>query len=296
MINTIFTGAAVAIVTPMKDDGSVNFDKLAELVDYQIAHGTDAIVACGTTGESPTLNHAEHVDVIKETIAAAAGRVPVIAGTGSNDTSYAIELSKEAENLGADALLMVTPYYNKASQEGLYRHYTAVADSVDTPIILYNVPSRTGTKIGLDTYKRLGEHKNIVAAKEATGDISFIANVAAECRDMLDIYSGNDDQIVPVLSLGGKGVISVLSNVAPQETHDICAAFFEGDFKKSLDLQFKYLDLVHALFCDVNPICVKEAMNQLGYAVGECRLPLCETSKANKEYIAKALKEAGIIK
>jgi len=178
MINTIFTGAAVAIVTPMKDDGSVNFDKLAELVDYQIAHGTDAIVACGTTGESPTLNHAEHVDVIKEAIAAAAGRVPVIAGTGSNDTSYAIELSKEAENLGADALLMVTPYYNKASQEGLYRHYTAVADSVDTPIILYNVPSRTGTKIGLETYKRLGEHKNIVAAKEATGDISFIANVA----------------------------------------------------------------------------------------------------------------------
>lgn len=296
MKRTVFTGAAVALVTPMREDGSVNFEKLAELVEEQIQKGTDAIVACGTTGESATLNHEEHLDVIREVIRVAAHRVPVIAGTGSNDTAYGLVLSQEAQKMGADALLMVTPYYNKASQEGLYRHYTYVADRVDLPIILYNVPSRTGTDIKLDTYKRLGQHPNIVAVKEASGDISKIADIQNECGDLLDLYSGNDDQILPILALGGKGVISVLSNVAPAQTHEICQRFFDGDVAESRALQLKYLELVHALFCDVNPIPVKEALNLLGYEVGPCRLPLCNTSPANLERIKNALKNAGIQK
>lgn len=296
MKKTVFTGAAVALVTPMHQDGSVDYENLARLVDDQIQRGTDAIVACGTTGESATLNHQEHLAVIRETVRATAGRVPVIAGTGSNDTAYAVELSQEAEKLGADALLMVTPYYNKTSQEGLVQHYNYVADRVDTPIILYNVPSRTGTNIQTETYKRLAEHKNIVAVKEASGDISKITELVRECGDALDLYSGNDDQILPLLALGGKGVISVLSNVAPQETHDICQAYFDGDTKKSLELQLRYLELVHALFCDVNPIPVKEAMNLLGYNVGPCRLPLYQTSEKNRAFIQKALENAGLLK
>lgn len=296
MKKTVFTGAAVALVTPMHQDGSVDYENLARLVDDQIQRGTDAIVSCGTTGESATLNHQEHLAVIRETVRATAGRVPVIAGTGSNDTAYAVELSQEAEKLGADALLMVTPYYNKTSQEGLVQHYNYVADRVDTPIILYNVPSRTGTNIQTETYKRLAEHKNIVAVKEASGDISKITELVRECGDALDLYSGNDDQILPLLALGGKGVISVLSNVAPQETHDICQAYFDGDTKKSLELQLRYLELVHALFCDVNPIPVKEAMNLLGYNVGPCRLPLYQTSEKNRAFIQKALENAGLLK
>ena len=296
MKKTVFTGAAVALVTPMRQDGSVDYENLSRLVDDQIQRGTDAIVACGTTGESATLNHQEHLAVIRETVRAAAGRVPVIAGTGSNDTAYAVELSQEAEKLGADALLMVTPYYNKTSQEGLVQHYNYVADRVNTPIILYNVPSRTGTNIQTETYKRLAEHKNIVAVKEASGDISKITELVRECGDALDLYSGNDDQILPLLALGGKGVISVLSNVAPQETHDICQAYFGGDPKKSLELQLRYLELVHALFCDVNPIPVKEAMNLLGYNVGPCRLPLYQTSEKNRAFIQKALENAGLLK
>ena len=296
MKKTVFTGAAVALVTPMRQDGSVDYKNLSRLVDDQIQRGTDAIVACGTTGESATLNHQEHLAVIRETVRAAAGRVPVIAGTGSNDTAYAVELSQEAEKLGADALLMVTPYYNKTSQEGLVQHYNYVADRVNTPIILYNVPSRTGTNIQTETYKRLAEHKNIVAVKEASGDISKITELVRECGDALDLYSGNDDQILPLLALGGKGVISVLSNVAPQETHDICQAYFDGDPKKSLELQLRYLELVHALFCDVNPIPVKEAMNILGYNVGPCRLPLYQTSEKNRAFIQKALENAGLLK
>lgn len=296
MKNTVFTGAGVALVTPMNKDGSVNFNKLAELVDFQINNGTDALIISATTGESPTLSLEEHIEVIKEAINACSHRIPVIAGTGSNDTEFGKELSVEAQKAGADALLLVTPYYNKASQEGLFRHYTYIADSVDIPMILYHVPSRTGTKITIDTYKRLCKHQNIVATKEASGDISFIAKIIRECGDELDVYSGNDDQIVPILSLGGKGVVSVLSNIAPRETHDICRLFFEGKVKESAALANRLLHLANALFCDVNPIPVKEAMNMLGMEVGECRLPLCETSNENRILIKNAMIEAGLIK
>lgn len=296
MKKTIFKGAGVAIVTPMNKDGSVNFEKLDELVDFHVNNGTDAIIVSGTTGESPTLNLEEHLEVVKEVINACSHRIPVIAGTGSNDTEFGLMTTVEAQKLGADAALMVTPYYNKASQEGLYRHYTYIADRVDLPIILYHVPSRTGTKITIDTYKRLCTHPNIVATKEASGDISLIAKIIRECGDELAVYSGNDDQIVPILSIGGKGVISVLSNVAPKATHDICQLFFDGKLNESAALANKMLHLANALFCDVNPIPVKEAMNLMGMEVGECRLPLCETSDANKEIIKNALKEAGLLK
>ena len=296
MKKTVFTGSAVAIVTPFYSDGSVNYDKLKELIDYQIDNGTDAIVITGTTGESPTLSPKEHADVIKEAVKMVAGRVPVIAGTGSNDTAFGVAMSIDAERDGADALLLVTPYYNKASQEGLYRHFKAIADSVSIPVILYNVPSRTGTNITVDTCKRLAEIDNIVAIKEASGNISTVAQIIRECGDKLDVYSGNDDQIVPIMSLGGKGVISVLANVAPKQTHDICQLYLDGNVKESAALANKYLHLANALFCDVNPIPVKEAMNMLGFEVGECRLPLCETSEANKNKIKDALVEVGLIK
>lgn len=293
MNKTIFTGAAVAIITPMHKDGSVNYDKLEELIEEQISGSTDAIVICGTTGEASTLTDDEHLDCIKFAVEKTAGRVPVIAGTGSNDTAYAIEMSKDAEKAGADALLLVTPYYNKTSQRGLTAHFTAIADAVSIPIILYNVPSRTGCKIELSTYKELSEHKNIVAAKEAGGDISFIAQLAAETN--LDIYSGNDDQVVPIMSLGAKGVISVASNIIPREMHDMTKYALDGDFKAAAEMQLKYLGLINALFCDVNPIPVKEAMNLMGKDVGECRLPLIKSEQSKIELLKKELTAAGLL-
>lgn len=296
MKNTIFTGAGVAIVTPMNADGSVNYAALGELIEMQIAGGTDAIIICGTTGESSTLTDEEHRECIRYTIEKVNKRVPVIAGTGSNDTAYAIELSKDAEEMGADALLIVTPYYNKTSQRGLVAHYTAIADAVNIPIILYNVPSRTGVNISLDTYKILAEHKNIAAAKEASGNISAIAKLIAECGDKLDVYSGNDDQIVPIMALGGKGVISVLSNVAPRQTHEIAQLCLDNNCAEASKMAAKYLHLANSLFIDVNPIPVKEALNMMGVAAGPCRLPLYEMEDAKKETLAAALREAGLIK
>lgn len=296
MKNTIFTGAGVAIVTPMHSDGSVNYAALGELIEMQIAGGTDAIIICGTTGESSTLTDEEHRECIRYTIEKVAKRVPVIAGTGSNDTAYAIELSKDAEAMGADGLLLVTPYYNKTSQRGLIAHYTAIADAVNIPIILYNVPSRTGVNISLDTYKVLAEHKNIAAAKEASGNISAIAKLIAECGDKLDIYSGNDDQIVPIMALGGKGVISVLSNVLPKETHEIAQLCLDNNCAEAAKLAAKYLHLANSLFIDVNPIPVKEALNMMGVDAGPCRLPLYEMEDAKKDALASALRDAGLIK
>ncbi|HHW46471.1 MAG TPA: 4-hydroxy-tetrahydrodipicolinate synthase [Clostridiales bacterium] len=296
MKRRVFTGSGVAIVTPMNSDGSVNYNKLKELIDFQIEGGTDAIIVCGTTGESATLNHEEHVKVIETAIIHVNGRVPVIAGTGSNDTNYALELSKEAEKLGADALLMVTPYYNKTSQEGLVKHYTYVADRVNTPIILYNVPSRTGTNIKPETYAKLAEHPNIVATKEANGDLSALATTIHLCGDKLDVYSGNDDQIVPILSLGGIGVISVLANVAPGVAHDICQYYIDGDIEASRKLQIDYICLINALFCDVNPIPVKEAMNILGFDVGPVRMPLVGLSEANRNRLINELKAVNLLK
>lgn len=291
--NTIFTGAAAAIVTPMHSDGSVNYDKLGEVIEAQISGGTDAIVICGTTGESATLSGEEHMECIKYAINKVNKRVPVIAGTGSNDTAYAVEMSIDAEKAGADALLLVTPYYNKTSQRGLIAHFNAIADAVNIPIILYNVPSRTGCKIEISTYKELAKHKNIVAAKEACGDISFIAELAAETD--LVIYSGNDDQIVPIMSLGGKGVISVASNIIPKEMHDLTQYALKGDYKTASDMQLKYLSLIKALFCDVNPIPVKEAMNLMGMKVGECRLPLLKPEESKTELLKSELKKFGLM-
>lgn len=295
MKKTVFTGAGVAIVTPMQEDGSVHYEKLGELLDWQVNEGTDAIIIAGTTGESPVLNHEEHCKVVDYTVKKVNHRVPVIAGTGSNHTDYALELSKEAENSGADALLMVTPYYNKTSQRGLIEHYTYVADRVNTPIILYNVPSRTGVNILPETYQALSKHPNIVAAKEANGNIASVAHTMALCGDDLDIYSGNDDQIVPLMSLGGKGVISVLSNVLPKETHEMTAACLKGDFKTAAQMQLRYFDLVSALFMDVSPIPVKDAMNQMGLAVGSCRLPLVPLSDAAHEKLASVLRQYQLI-
>ena len=295
MKNTIFKGAGVAIVTPMKPDGSVNYDKLRSLIDYQIENGTQAIIACGTTGESPTLTHEEHVEVIKTAVEHTAGRVPVIAGTGSNDTRYALELSKEAEALGADALLMVTPYYNKTSQAGLIKHYTYVADNVNLPIILYNVPGRTGTDIKPQTYAILAEHKNIAAIKEANANINAITETMALCGNKIDLYSGCDEHILPILALGGVGVISVLSNVIPKQTNDICKYYFDGDIEKSRSLQLKYYSLIKALFSDVNPIPVKEAMNMMGFDIGKCRLPLCDMSDDAKSKLRAELERNGLL-
>ena len=291
---TIFTGAAVAIVTPFKNN-QVDYESLAALIERQIENSTDAIVICGTTGESSTLTDEEHKECIRFCVEKTAGRVPVIAGTGSNDTDYAISLSKYACEVGADALLLVTPYYNKATPKGLIKHFTAIADATNKPIILYNVPSRTGVNISLPVYKELAKHDRIVAAKEASGNISAVAALAEACGNSLDIYSGNDDQIVPILSLGGKGVISVLSNVVPKDTHDIAALWNEGKTKESLALQLKYLDLINALFCEVNPVPVKTAMGLMGLCADEMRLPLCEMEENNKERLATALRNHGII-
>ncbi len=291
----IFTGAGVAIVTPMFPDGSIHYEKLGELIDWQIACSTDAIVICGTTGESACMTDNEHIDCIAFAVKRAAGRVPVIAGAGSNDTRYAEELSKEAKNLGVDALLHVTPYYNKTSQRGLLTHFTKIADATDLPVILYNVPSRTGVNIKPETCRALSEHPNICAVKEASGNISQVAQIKALCGDALDIYSGNDDQIVPILSLGGRGVISVLSNVMPREAHDICALYLEGKTAESADLQLKLLPLVNHLFMDVNPIPVKAAMNLMGMDVGECRPPLVGMEAEQIEKLAASMRAVGLI-
>ena len=293
MKKSVFKGAGVAIVTPMNTDGSVNFQKLSELIEFHISNNTDAIIVCGTTGESKTLNDAEHKEVLKYAVDTVAGRIPVIAGTGSNDTAYSIQLSQYAQSIGADALLLVTPYYNKATQKGLYLHFKAIAESVDIPCILYNVPSRTGVNISVDTYVKLSKIDNIVAAKEASGNISQIAEITANCD--LDIYSGNDDQIVPVMSLGGVGVISVLSNVAPLQTHELCMHMLNGDYDKARKLQFEFLPLINALFCEVNPIPVKTALNLMGFDVGPLRMPLCEMEEKNLDILKCELKNAGLI-
>ena len=295
MKHTIFTGAAVALVTPFSADGSVNYDELARLIDFQIENGTDALVIAGTTGESSTLSEQEHIEVIRFAVAYTKHRVPVIAGTGSNDTSTAVMLSKEAEAAGADALLLVTPYYNKTTQNGLYLHYKTIAESVKLPIILYNVPSRTGLSIDVATAARLSEIDNIAAMKDAVGNITYTANLIEACGDKLDVYSGNDDQIVPMMSLGAKGVISVLANICPKETHDMTAAALAGDFKTAAALQLRYLKLIHALFCETNPIPVKEAVNRMGYAAGPCRMPLCAMSEKNAEALAAEMRRQGIL-
>lgn len=292
---SVFEGAAVAIVTPFTKNNEVDYENLGKLIEFQIENKTDSIVACGTTGEASTLTHEEHLDVIRYTVKKVAGRVPVIAGTGSNCTETAIYLSQEAEKAGADALLVVTPYYNKATQNGLVEHFVAVAGSVKIPVILYNVPSRTGCNIKPETVMKMVERaSNIVGIKEASGDIVQIAQLAAVSKGKIDIYSGNDDQIVPVLSLGGKGVISVLSNVAPRETHDMVMSYLEGDVKKSREMQLEALELVKALFCEVNPIPVKAAVNMMGFETGGLRMPLTEMEPQNKEVLKKAMINYGI--
>ena len=292
----IFKGTGVAIVTPMHEDGKVNYEKLEEILEDQIANSTDAIVICGTTGESSTLTHGEHLQTIKFTIDKVNKRVPVIAGTGSNCTETAIMMSKEAASYGADALLIVTPYYNKATQKGLIEHYTAVARSIDLPIIMYNVPSRTGCKLEAATIAKLVKDvDNIVGVKEATGDIAFATQIMYDTQGDIDMYSGNDDMIVPMLSIGGKGVISVLSNVAPEDTHNICAEYFAGNVEKSRELQIKYLELIHSLFCEVNPIPVKKALELMGFYGGNVRLPLTQLEPAHTERLKKAMIETGIL-
>ena len=295
MKKCIFEGCATAIVTPMYPDGSVNEQGFKYLVEQQIKGGIDALVVCGTTGESAVLNHEEHLKVIELAVQQNAGRVPIIAGTGSNDTAYAVELSKDALSLGADALLMVTPYYNKTSQTGLVAHYNYIADRVDAPIIVYNVPSRTGVNIKPETYLELSKHKNIVAAKEANGDISSVLKTISLCGDDLTIYSGNDDQTVPMMALGAKGVISVISNILPTEFHNLTDACLEGDFKKATEMSVKYSDLMDYMFIDVNPIPVKEAMNLMGMDLGECRLPLVGLSDKNREILKAELAKHGLL-
>lgn len=294
MKKTIFTGAGVAIITPMHADFSIDYDELGRIIDDQLANGTDSIVICGTTGEASAMTDEEHIEAIRFTVQRVAKRVPVVAGAGSNDTAYAVWLSKEAAAVGADALLHVTPYYNKTSQRGLIAHFTAIADATPLPVVLYNVPSRTGIDILPATYAALAKHPNIVAAKEASGNFTHIAETMHLCGDSLDVYSGNDDQIVPILSLGGKGVISVLSNVAPRETHDICRLFFEGKAAESAALQLRLMPLITALFSDVNPIPVKEAMNILGWNAGPCRLPLVGMADAPRIALLLALEAAGL--
>ena len=293
----IFTGAGVALITPMNDDGSVNYEKLRELLEFHVANKTDAIIICGTTGEASTLSDEEHLECIRFACEVINKRIPVIAGTGSNCTQSAIELSKEAEKSGVDGLLLVTPYYNKATQNGLKAHYKAIAKEVNVPIILYNVPSRTGTRLAPQTVVDLcHEVPNIVGVKDATGDISEVAELMSLAKGTVDVYSGNDDQIVPVLSLGGKGVISVLSNILPKETHDMVASYLEGDVAKSCEMQLKYFDLVKALFCEVNPIPVKKALNLMGMEVGSLRLPLTEMEDANAKILEEEMRKAGVIK
>lgn len=293
---SIFTGAGVAIVTPMNQNGSVNYESFEKVVEAQIAGGTDAIIVCGTTGEASTLTHEEHLECIKFVVDKVNKRIPVIAGTGSNCTATAIYLSQEAEKMGVDGVLIVSPYYNKATQNGLKKHFVAIANAIKIPVILYNIQGRTGVNIQPATIAAIAEEtSNVVAVKEASGNISQVAQIAKLTKGKIDIYSGNDDQIVPILSLGGKGVISVLSNIAPRQTHDICEEFFKGNVEKSRELQLKALDVIDGLFCEVNPIPVKAAMNMMGMNVGSLRAPLTEMEDANKAKLEKAMKEYGLI-
>lgn len=295
MKQLVFTGSGVAIVTPMHADGSINFEAFETMLDVQIGSGTDAIVVCGTTGEAPTLNDEEHVELIRCAVKTVAGRVPVIAGTGSNDTHHAIIMSQEARQAGADALLLVTPYYNKTSQTGLVRHFTAIADAAGLPVILYNVPSRTGVSIKPETYAELARHPLIVAAKEASGNLSDAARTMALCGGELTLYSGNDDQVLPLLALGAKGVISVLANVVPGVVHELCQSYLDGDVVRSRELQLCWLPLMEALFCDVSPMPVKEALNLLGIDAGPCRLPLTELGEEKKRRVKQALQACGLL-
>ena len=293
MSNTIFTGCATAIATPMNSDGSINFDEFGRLIDWQIDNKIDALVICGTTGESATMTDEEHIEVIRYGIKRVAGRVPVIAGAGSNDTAYAVELSKEAEKAGADALLQVTPYYNKASQRGLVKHFTAIADAVNIPIMLYNVPTRTGCNITVDTYIELAKHPNIKAVKEASGKMETVMGIAANTD--LDIYSGNDDEALCVMALGGKGLISVTSNVAPEEKHNEIALYLDGKREEALEIAKKFYALDKAMFMDVNPIPVKEALNILGFKAGECRLPLCSMTEEMTAKLTAVMAELDLV-
>ncbi len=293
----VFTGSAVAIITPFYENGDVNFEELGRLIDFQIENGSDAIVICGTTGEASTLTHEEHLDCIRYAVEKTAGRVPVIAGTGSNCTRTAIYLSQEAEKYGADALLVVTPYYNKATQKGLKQHFAAVANSVSIPVILYNVPSRTGCNILPETVVEMAkEVDNIVGIKEASGNVGQVTQLATLADGCIDIYSGNDDQVVPLMALGGKGVISVLANVAPRQSHDIVASYLAGDVEKSLKEQLRLLPLIEALFCEVNPIPVKKAVSMLGFAAGPLRMPLTEIEPEHEKRLRQAMVDAGILK
>ena len=292
----IFTGAGVALITPFKEDGSVDYDKLNDILDYQIENGTDSIIITGTTGEAATMTETEHIECIRACVSHVNGRVPVIAGTGSNGTHTAIELTKEAKKAGVDGTLVVSPYYNKGTQNGLVKHFTAITKATDLPMILYNVPSRTGSNIQPKTVATLVKTVDtIVGIKEASGNISQVAEVMYETQGDIDLYSGNDDQIVPIMSLGGKGVISVLSNIAPRDTHDMVMKYLEGDIETSRKLQLKYLELINALFCEVNPIPVKKAMELMGLCGGTLRLPLTEMEKANVDRLQKAMKETGIL-
>ena len=290
---TIFTGSAVAIITPFKDN-KIDYESFGHIIEFQLNNKTDAVVVCGTTGESSTLTDDEHKECIEYVVKKVNGRVPVIAGTGSNDTAYAVDLSKHACDAGADALLLVTPYYNKANPKGMIKNFLTVADAVTKPVILYNVPTRTSCNLTTAVYKELAEHENIVAVKEASGNIHDILELAAECGDSLDIYSGNDDQIVPLLSVGAKGVISVIANVMPAETHDICQLWFDGKIKESAELQLKLFDLINKLFIEVNPIPVKTAMSLMGFCTDEFRLPLYEMEESNKEKLIAAMKKHGL--
>ncbi len=294
MKKPLFTGSNVAIVTPMHPDGSVNFEKMAELIEFQIANGTSAITVCGTTGESATLKDDEHLETIRYTIERVAGRVPVIAGTGSNETVHAVELSQEAERFGADGVLLVTPYYNKCSTKGLIRHFTTVADSIHIPAIVYNIPSRTGVSMSVPVYRELSRHPLINGIKEASGSTDIVLRTLAACGEELNIWSGNDNQIVPYMAMGAKGVISVMANICPKETAALAGACLAGDYRTAAQMQLRYMDLIDALFCEVNPIPVKTAMNLMGMDVGPLRMPLCEMEPANEDRLKTSLQAAGI--
>lgn len=293
---SIFTGAGVALVTPFKEDLSVDYDQLEKFIDFQIDNGTDSIIICGTSGEASTMSHDEQIEVVSACVSHVNGRIPVIAGAGANCTDEALNLAKRSEKAGSDGLLVVTPYYNKATQKGLEEYYTTVGNSVDIPIIMYNVPGRTGTNIQPATAVKIAKSvDNIVAIKEASGDIGQVATLAALADGCLDIYSGNDDQVVPLLALGGKGVISVLSNVAPRETHDMVMKFLDGDVKGSLDIQLKYMDVIHNLFSEVNPIPAKRAVSEMGYCRNIVRRPLTEMEEDHAQVLIQSMKEAGIL-
>ena len=293
---SLFTGSGVAIVTPMHADGSVNYPVLKELIEFQLENGTDAIIICGTTGEASTMTDQEQIDAVRFTVETVAKRAVVLAGAGSNDTAHAIELAKGCEATGVDGVLLVTPYYNKTTQKGLIKHYTAIANSINIPVLLYNVPGRTGLSISPKTCYELSKVKNIVGIKEASGNFPNIAEIAALCGPDFDLYSGNDDQNIPILSLGGKGVISVLANVAPKQTHDMVEKFLSGDTKGAAKLQLESIELINALFCEVNPIPVKTALNLMGFDVGPCKAPLCEMEEEHIEQLKTAMKNYGLLK